>query len=123
MLFLFSLPCSQLILSTHTHRFLESSAYQSSELHQPTVQPEYFDRFPRKAERMHRARHSEASYTKQFLILQDLINSCCSCFIAFNLITLTPYMIEYDVKNSNSDRGNPLPKSSACFYCNILQGN
>ena len=40
-LFLFSLPCSQLILSTHMHRFLESSACRSSELHQPAVQPEY----------------------------------------------------------------------------------
>lgn len=40
-LFLFSLPCSQLILSKHMHRFLESSACRSSELHQPAVQPEY----------------------------------------------------------------------------------
>ena len=38
---LFSLPCSQLILSKHMHRFLESSACRSSELHQPAVQPEY----------------------------------------------------------------------------------
>ena len=38
---LFSLSCSRLILSTHMHRFLESSAFRSSESHQPTVQPEY----------------------------------------------------------------------------------
>ena len=40
-LFLFSLPCSRLIRSTRMHRFLESSACRSSELHQPTVQLEY----------------------------------------------------------------------------------
>ena len=39
--FLFSLPCSQLIRSTHMHRFLESSACRSSGLYQPTVQLEY----------------------------------------------------------------------------------
>ena len=50
---LFSLPCSQLILSIHMHRFLESSACRSSELHQPAVQPEYFGRFPMKAEHLH----------------------------------------------------------------------
>ena len=40
-LFLFPLPCSRLIRSTRMHRFLESSACRSSELHQPTVQLEY----------------------------------------------------------------------------------
>lgn len=38
---LFSLSYSRLILSTHMHRFLESSACRSSELHPPTVQLEY----------------------------------------------------------------------------------
>ena len=31
-------------------------------------------------------------------------------------------MIEYDVKNSNSDRGNPLPKAQPVFtvtYCKV----
>ena len=36
-----ALPCSRLIRSTRMHRFLESSACRSSELHQPTVQLEY----------------------------------------------------------------------------------
>ena len=37
----FSFLFCRLILSKHMHRFLESSACRSSELHQPAVQPEY----------------------------------------------------------------------------------